>query len=174
MSLLLLFAPSSGGLTVNATVGDAVANGSTASIIVSVQAGVGNAVANGSTASIYQGQTVQATIGNAVANGSTANVYADLTITATVGNAVANGSTASILTGVTVACTVGNAVANGSLAIILRAIFPDETDVVLGVTYGPTGVEYTGSFVGISTDLKLDLITGRMVKVLSDKVVMSL
>ncbi len=79
---------------------------------------VGNVVANGSTASVYQGTIVTSTVGNAVANGSTASVYQGTIISGLVGNAVANGSTASVTNAVIISGTVGNAVADGSSANI--------------------------------------------------------
>lgn len=170
MSLLLLFGGSS-GTTVSCTVGNAVAAGAAALIQIAVQAGVGNAVADGATANIYQGATVQATVGNAVADGSTAAIKR--AISAGVGNAVADGSTATISSGLLISATTGAGIADGLLATINMAIWPAEADVLLGVTYGPTGVEYTGTFVGFTGDLKLDVATGRMVKVLTDKVVLS-
>jgi hypothetical protein len=34
---------------------------------------------------------------------------------------------------------------NGTAAGGGTAVFPDPADVVLGVTYGPTGIEFTGT-----------------------------
>lgn len=109
----------------------------------------GNAVAAGVTATITAAaQTViSATPGDASANGSMASVVR--TINASPGDAVANGSIAALLQ--IISTTPGNAVANGvgaSLSTGLTAVFPLPTQVLLGVTYGPTGSDYTGTLTG--------------------------
>ena len=64
----------------------------------------------------------------------------------------------------------------GANAVITRVgmVWPDPSQVLSGVSYGPTGVEYTGTFQGLSMSLKLDLTTGMLVKPLNDKTVLSL
>ena len=105
----------SAGTTINASVGNAAAAGSQANISAgtTINASVGNAVAEGAQASITSGTTLDCTVGNAVAAGAQATISAGTTINAGVGNAVAAGVQASITTGFTLECTVGNAVAAG-------------------------------------------------------------
>jgi hypothetical protein len=54
------------------------------------------------------------------------------------------------------------------------AVWPDVALVVAGTVYGPTGVEYTGTLVAFSDELKLDVTTGKLVKILTNKVCISL
>lgn len=105
----------SAGTTINAGIANAVAAGATANISAgtTINASVGNAVAEGAQASITSGTTLDCTVGNAVAAGAQATISAGTTINAGVGNAVAAGVQASITTGFTLECTVGNAVAAG-------------------------------------------------------------
>ena len=105
----------SAGTTINASVGNAAAAGAQANISAgtTINASVGNAVAEGAQASITSGTTLDCTVGNAVAAGAQATISAGTTINAGVGNAVAAGVQASITTGFTLECTVGNAVAAG-------------------------------------------------------------
>lgn len=105
----------SAGTTINAGIGNAVAAGATANVSAgtTINASVGNAVAEGAQASITSGTTLDCTVGNAVAAGAQATISAGTTINAGVGNAVAAGVQASITTGFTLECTVGNAVAAG-------------------------------------------------------------
>lgn len=105
----------SAGTTINASVGNAAAAGSQANISAgtTINASAGNAVAAGAQASITSGITLDCTVGNAVAAGAQATISAGTTINASVGNAVAAGVQASITTGFTLECTVGNAVAAG-------------------------------------------------------------
>src|SRR5574337_703003 len=159
------------GTTVSGTVGDAVANGSTATLYIgSVIAGtVGNAVADGSTAAVQSGATIAGSVGNAVADGATANVYqgaviagsvgnavadgasatvqAGGTIAASVGNAVADGATASVYQGATVAATVGNAVADGSAATVTNALMIAGA-VGDAAAAGATAAVYQGIYIG--------------------------
>ena len=106
------FQGAGGGTAITCTVGNAVANGTTAAITKTIAATVGNSSADGTTASLIR--TIAATVGNAVADGSTAAITR--TTATTVGNAVADGSTAAITR--TTATTVGNAVADGVVAAI--------------------------------------------------------
>lgn len=122
MPIRLIFLPDAagGGTTISCSVGNASADGNTASVNRSISASVGNAVADGKLASLPL--TITCIPGNAVADGRTASL--PVTISTTVGNAVAAGLTASIEVGgaVTIDCTVGNAVADGSQASISRTI----------------------------------------------------
>ena len=49
------------------------------------------------------------------------------------------------------------------------AVYPLPAQVLLGVTYGPTGAEFTGTM-----SILLDLNTGRLVKIIGQKVALLL
>jgi hypothetical protein len=49
--------------------------------------------------------------------------------------------------------------------------YPDPSTVKFGVQYGPTGTEYTGTYIGQTT---IDIVTGQLVKPLSSKLSMLL
>lgn len=59
-------------------------------------------------------------------------------------------------------------VSNGS------GVYPPPYQVLLGVNYGPTGVEYTGTLEVFDKTLKYNISEGTFVKPLTNKVVMSL
>ena len=68
----------------------------------------------------------------------------------------------------------GTYVISGQSAImgIVALSWPDPDQVLLGVQYGPTGTEYTGTLDMYG--IKLDIATGSLVKPLTSKVVLSL
>jgi hypothetical protein len=68
----------------------------------------------------------------------------------------------------------GSYVLTGFPTTVTYPIWPDVSTVLLGTNYGPTGAEYTGTFVGFTDAIKLDITTGRLIKLLTDKVVISL
>ncbi len=105
-----------GGTTISATPGNAVADGTTASLTRTIPATPGNASADGITASVVR--IVGTSPGNAAADGTIAAVTR--TIATMPGNAVADGVTATISTAgtTTISCTPGNAVADGVTATI--------------------------------------------------------
>lgn len=95
------------------------------------------------------GATISATPGNAAADGVTAALVSATTIACGIGDASAAGVTASAVNGsASINTTAGNAAAAGATASISNglAVYPDPSTVILGVSYGPTGVEYTGTF----------------------------
>lgn len=57
----------------------------------------------------------------------------------------------------------------GYTAAVGGATYPDPADVLVGVQYGPTGTDYTGTL-----SIVLDLETGRFVRLLGRKVGLSL
>lgn len=118
--LYLVGAAAPSGTTINATVGNAVAAGATASITTgaSVDCTVGNAVAAGAQAAISSPITIAANVGNSVAAGSKADVSTATVVSCATGNAAAAGLAASISGTVSIVCSVGDAVAAGSAASI--------------------------------------------------------
>ena len=167
--------PVGGTLTIDCSVGAAAADGITAQVDRQLQiaATVGAATADGFTANVDKQLTIAATTGAATASGLPANVDLKLEIVATVGNATADGFLATITSGaLTINCTTGAATANGFLATVVNPYWPLPSQVQAGVVYGPTGADYTGTYV--DSAIKYDLTTGRLVKPINSKVVMSL
>jgi len=87
---------------------------------VTITCTVGNATANGVTASIFRDVSINCSVGNATASGLTATINNanGVTISCSIGNATANGVQATIYQGISIACSVGNASANGLSATI--------------------------------------------------------
>ena len=153
MPNLFLFIPDAGGgaTTINCTVGNAVADGVTASLNRTIAASVGNAVADGLTASLNR--TIVCGIGNAVADGVTANIQSGNNIACSVGNAVADGLTAQIIAPTTITCLVGNAVANGLTATITNGsgaylTWADEPTIINDVFADPRMLAIIASLKG--------------------------
>lgn len=66
--------------------------------------------------------------------------------------------------------TAGAAISGSAVRAVPGAgIYPDAADVRAGVLYGPTGTEYTGTM-----SILLDLNTGRLVKIIGQKVALLL
>jgi len=87
-------------------------------MVYTLSASVGDATANGVSASVTQAgsATIPCTTGNAVANGATSGITQSATLPAGVGNAVANGLSCALLSGDTINASVGNASAIGVAA----------------------------------------------------------
>lgn len=145
-------AAAASGATINATVGNAVAAGSAATVssAITVAATTGNAAAAGAAASVASSITIAATVGNAAAAGSTAAIESSVTIGAGIGNAVAAGATASITTGSAIDCAVGDAVAAGAQATISSAI-TIAANVGNSVAAGSTADVSTATVVACTT-----------------------
>ena len=112
-----IWAPAAGGgTTITCTVGNAVANGTTAAITKTVATTVGNSSADGTTANLIR--VIATSTGSAAADGPTAAVTR--TTATTVGNAVADGTLAAMVRAV--AATTGSSVADGSTSAVTRII----------------------------------------------------
>ena len=86
------------------------------------------------------------------------------------------GQDASILRSKQLTANAGSYSISGKDATITYhaaggAVWPPPNQVAYGVVYGPTGVEYTGTFIGNTT---IDIVTGQLVKPLSSKLSMLL
>ena len=73
----------------------------------------------------------------------------------------------------------GSYVVTGISAVLTHTgtgspVWPLPNQVLLGITYGPTGADYTGTLVTLTTGVKLDINTGALVLPINDKVVMTL
>lgn len=90
---------------------------------------------------------------------------------ATAGATVAGTAVRFRAFGTSGALATGGAVINGSALHTTPGggVYPDPADVRAGVVYGPTGVEFTGTM-----SILLDLNTGRLVKIIGQKVALLL
>jgi hypothetical protein len=62
---------------------------------------------------------------------------------------------------------------NSTYKLILGGGYPSPADVLLGINYGPTGTEYTGT-LDIGQKYRFDISTGNLVMILDAKKVMTL
>lgn len=53
-------------------------------------------------------------------------------------------------------------------------VWPDPSVVLLGITYGPNGNDYVGTLETFNAPYKYDITTGMLVKLISNKFVMTL
>jgi hypothetical protein len=100
----------------------------------------------------------------ALADGSTANFIAVNTLAEAIAVADALGAGQVMITTiaeqVVMAATYTSSGGGGTI------VWPDPSTVLLGVQYGPTGTEYTGTYVDA---IRYELTTGRLVKPLGTK-----
>nr|MCH9839041.1 hypothetical protein [bacterium] len=86
------------------------------------------------------------------------------TVTLTVGSGVITHATTGALVN-------GGATINGNALHTVpgAGVYPPQAQVLSGVVYGPTGAEFTGTM-----SILLDLNTGRLVKIIGQKVALLL
>lgn len=79
---------------------------------------------------------------------------------------------------VVVSATKGSLVYSGNVSTVIiagaGAVFPDPSEVAIGVYYGPNGADFVGTLVAIDKSIKFDIKTGQLVKPLTNKLVMTL
>ena len=116
-------------LSISATQAAATASGFDATINrqLSIAATIATATASGFDASISNGASLAASYGLASADGYQAQVNLQREIAASLATASASGFTAAIST------------STGT------AVWPTPDQVLSGITYGPTGADYTGT-----------------------------
>lgn len=162
-------------LAIAATLATATASGQTATVNIqrSVAATQAAATATGYTANVQLGNdlSISATQAAATASGFDAAINRQLSIAATLATATASGFDASISNGASIAASYGLASADGyqaqvnlqrEIAATLAtasasgftaaiststgtAVWPTPDQVLSGITYGPTGADYTGT-----------------------------
>lgn len=143
-------------MLVSCTSGVVAAGGASASVSISLPAMtvnciVGSAIAGGIPAQVSLGFSVAAAYGMATAGGANAGVLNGANILAQPGTGTASGYPAQIIStasSLTVGVLLGTATASGSSATVTWAQavpWPRPDQVLAGVRYGPTGVEYTGT-----------------------------
>jgi hypothetical protein len=110
----------------------------------------------GASANVNRNRNLTAQSGNYSLSGAAANIYRSKYINVVGGIYNLSGSSATITW-----TTVGG------------AVYPPVGSVLLGVTYGPTGTEYTGT-LDIGKKFRIDIATGHIVMILDGDKVMSL
>lgn len=130
----------------------------------------------GSSATVGLGRVINTTPGAYTLTGSNGTLLTARVLSSIPGSYALSGATATLTYGRQLQVIPGAYAYTGVSATLNKTglVWPTPGQVLLGVTYGPTGTEYTGTFVGYSDSIKLDLSTGRLVKLISDKVVLSL
>jgi len=109
----------------------------------------------GSSTIILKSKLLTANGGTYSTTGQSASIYKSKLITASGGVYNYTGSSAVI-----------------TYATVGGAVWPLESQVLLGITYGPTGSEYVGTLDVLG--IKYDITTGNLVKPINSKVVMTL
>jgi hypothetical protein len=96
------------------------------------------------------GYTLTAQPGSYVLTGQSATLLRSKQITAQVGSYTVNGQAATLLRYRSLFAQHGSYAYVGKTAALTKTgmVWPLETDVRLGVQYGPTGTEYTGTLTG--------------------------
>jgi hypothetical protein len=112
-----------GTTTVNASVGNVLANGGVATInqIRNIGCAVGDAVSTGIAANILLNTNVTTTLGDVIAQGSVATINQENNIVCVTGNTFVQGLQADIsftVNNTTINCSSGNVIANGALSTI--------------------------------------------------------
>lgn len=155
-------------------------------------------VLTGSAANVSRNRTLSVTGGSYSITGSSAIVNHNRSLTANGGSYSITGNSAVILkskkligsggsyiyTGQNAVLTrsrllqalSGNYTLTGSSIVITKTTtggYPNPSDVLLGVMYGPTGTEYTGT-LDIGKKFRIDIATGNIVMIVDSNKVMSL
>ena len=128
----------------------------------------------GSQASILRSKRLIASGGSYTYTGSAVTIRKSRYILASGGSYTVVGQAASINKGYLLQAAGGMYQLTGASAILQKSgmVWPLPSQVVLGVQYGPTGFDYTGTMDVLG--IKYDIVTGQLVKPISDKVVMTL
>jgi len=133
--------------------------------------------ADGSSTTILKSKRLVASGGTYSYTGGTAAFLKSRLLIAQGGSYSLLGSSAMLSRNRRLQVIGGTYTITGASAILQKAggaVWPAENQVLFGVEYGPTGFEFTGSFVPLSSSPKLDITTGQMVLPLTDDIVMTL
>lgn len=129
----------------------------------------------GSQASISRNRKLTASGGSYTYTGQSATILRTKYLSASGGSYVINGQAATLKKSYILQAAGGLYQLTGSSAILQKAgslVWPLPSQVLLGVEYGPTGIEYTGTLNIFG--IKYDITTGKLIKPLTEKVVMTL
>jgi len=164
------------------TVGETLQSNQTTAVTISQthEVSVGNVTqaATVSQAAINQETTATLITVENVAQANTVSSASTVTVTLITGadlgqsNAVSSVSVlqTNLVSGANV--TQANSVSSVRIGVPGGTVWLLESQVEVGVSYGPTGIEYLGSLNTL--EIKLDITSGQLVKPLSNKVVMTL
>jgi hypothetical protein len=110
----------------------------------------GSYVLTGQSATLLRSKQITAQVGSYTVNGQAATLLRSKQITAQVGSYTVNGQAATLLRYRSLFAQHGSYAYVGKTAALTKTgmVWPLETDVRLGVQYGPTGTEYTGTLTG--------------------------
>lgn len=110
----------------------------------------------------------------AITKTSTATSYS---ITASSGSYSYSGSSIIILRDKLISASSGSYSYSGNTVDITYAAsygdYPDPAYVLIGIVYGPGGM-YTGTYDGVTKKLKYDINSGKLIKIINDKLGMTL
>lgn len=143
------------GGTYNYSGQDVVITFSAGATVYTLTAQGGSYNLTGSSTTILKSKLLTASGGTYSTTGQSASIYKSKLITASGGVYNYTGSNAVI-----------------TYATVGGAVWPLESQVLLGITYGPTGSEYVGTLDVLG--IKYDIATGNLVKPINSKVVMTL
>lgn len=120
------------------------------------------------------GYTLTAQGGSYTLTGASATLLKSKKITASGGTYTFTGSSATISRNRLLTASGGTyTIAGSSGSYSLGYLYPPPQYVLSGIVYGPGGI-YTGTLDAVDKSIKLDLTTGKLVKPLSNKIVLSL
>ena len=144
------------GVSVFASVGTPTATGAAKALPsgVSASSAVGTPIATGGASipatATPAGVSASAAVGTPIATGQAKALPVGVSVTSAVGTPVAvagaSGAATAYPVGVVTYSSVGALVA---ISIPGFAVYPSPSNVLLGVTYGPTGADYTGTATGV-------------------------
>ena len=120
------------------------------------------------------GYTLTAQGGSYTVTGASVTLLKSKKVTASGGTYTLTGSSAVLSRNRFLTASGGTyTIAGSSGSYTLGYLYPPPQYVLSGLVYGPGGI-YTGTLDAVDKSIKLDLTTGKLVKPLSNKIVLSL
>jgi len=160
----------------NASSGTYSVTGQSATILrdVLLTAQHGTYPVTGQDATIVQDYVLPGDSGTYSTTGQSATIKQDYVLTADSGTYSVSGQVASVYVDRVLDAFPGTYTTVGkSAAVVYASIYPDPSYVLEGITYGPGGI-YIGTMVALTDSVKIDLVSGKLVKPINNKVVMTL
>jgi len=160
----------------NASSGTYSVTGQSATILrdVLLTAQHGTYPVTGQDATIVQDYVLPGDSGTYSTTGQSATIKQDYVLTADSGTYSVSGQVASVYVDRVLDAFPGTYTTVGrAAAVVYASIYPDPSYVLEGITYGPGGI-YIGTMVALTDSVKVDLVSGKLVKPINNKVVMTL
>ena len=134
----------------------------------------GSYTTTGSVATLHHNKLLIASGGVYSVAGSQASLLRSKLLTAQGGSYTVTGQQANLSRNRILQALGGAYLISGGSVVIQRSgmVWPSPDQVLLGVQYGPTGADYVGTMDVFG--IKYDIVTGNLIKPISDKVVMTL